>query len=273
VKAVVPVLLIAGLVALCAGSGFASAVSFDLSYSDPASDVVELWTSNMTPVLNATGNVTMSPNPDSVNIVGLSSANATADIALSIQVKGNIVDLDNTTYQVRLYTRTDNASHFEITYRNRATTLTSTASGFFPVDLSSGTTISRRSTLVVNVGKWLFGTITAYDIDATATQVGTVYTFQDFAWSLRGNPGSAPPGFLSTLPNWAWIALVPVVIALGILVVMMASQRRSTRPKKSAAPEDEELPPDPLGQGWSRQRLWRGARRIVTWIGRKRGPN
>src|SRR2546429_3647015 len=66
-------LLFASLLALGSSIGVASAVSFDRSYADPASDVVELWASNMTPVLTD-GNLTMSPFPDSVNVLRLSSA-------------------------------------------------------------------------------------------------------------------------------------------------------------------------------------------------------
>src|SRR2546425_4390294 len=79
-------LLLVSLMAIGSGIGVASAVSFDRSYADPASDVVELWASNMTPVLTD-GNLTMSPFPDSVNVLRLASADAGADIALTIQVR------------------------------------------------------------------------------------------------------------------------------------------------------------------------------------------
>ena len=75
-------LLLVSLLALESGIGVASAVSFDRSYADPASDVVELWASNLTPVLTD-GNLTMSPFPDSVNALRLASADAGADIALT----------------------------------------------------------------------------------------------------------------------------------------------------------------------------------------------
>src|SRR5206468_3539084 len=68
-------LLFASLLAIGSGIGVASAVSFDRSYADPTSDVVELWASNMTPVLTD-GNLTMSPFPDSVNVLRLASADA-----------------------------------------------------------------------------------------------------------------------------------------------------------------------------------------------------
>src|SRR5437899_11449632 len=160
-------LLLVSLMAIGSGIGVASAVSFDRSYADPASDVVELWASNMTPVLTD-GNLTMSPFPDSVNVLRLASADAGADIALTIQVKGSIANLDNTSYQMRIYTRQDNSSHFQASYVNGKTMLTSNATGFVPVDISTSTTVT-QGTLLVNVAKSWLGTITAWDLDATAT--------------------------------------------------------------------------------------------------------
>ena len=86
VKALLAGVLLSGLLVLACGTGIVSAVSFDLSYTDPASDVGEFWTSNMTAVLTD-GNLTMSPFPDSVNVLHLTSANASADVTLTIQVK------------------------------------------------------------------------------------------------------------------------------------------------------------------------------------------
>jgi len=76
-KLLAAVLLGVGMVALAGSSGFAtassmaprpSAVSLWLNYSDPASDVVKLWTVNMTPVLGTNGSWIFSVNPISVNI-------------------------------------------------------------------------------------------------------------------------------------------------------------------------------------------------------------
>src|SRR2546422_11636885 len=110
-------LLFASLLAIGSGIGVASAVSFDRSYADPASDVVQLWASNMTPVMT-NGNLTMSPFPDRVNVLRLASADAGAGITLTIQVKGVIANLDNTSYRSRIYTRQDNSSHFQASYVN-----------------------------------------------------------------------------------------------------------------------------------------------------------
>src|SRR5207249_11864291 len=94
-------LLFASLLAIGSGIGVASAVSFDRSYADPASDVVELWASNMTHVLTD-GNLTMRPFPDSVNVLRLASADAGSDITLTLLVKGRIAHLENHTLQYRI---------------------------------------------------------------------------------------------------------------------------------------------------------------------------
>jgi len=239
VKTLLAGILLSGLLVLASGTAFASAVSFDLSYADPASDVVEFWTSNMTPVLTD-GNLTMSPFPDSVNMLHLTSANASADVVLTIQVKGTIANLDNSSYQMRLYSRQDNATHFAVTHVNRTTLLSSNATGFVPIDLSGSTTIV-QDTLSVRVAKSLLGIITAWEIDATATETGAVYTYVDYGWRIPGNPGSAPklPGAQFILPNAAWIALVPVVIAIAIVVVIVLKDRAERSSKKSSKAKAE----------------------------------
>ncbi len=238
-KALVALSLVMGFVVLASSVGIASAVSFDLSYSDPASDVVKLWTLNMTPVLTPGGNLTLSPFPDSVNFLRLASANASATVGLTAQVKGNIANLTNTSYEIRVYTRQDNASHFIVTYVNGTTTLTSNATGFVPVDISGSTIITStgpnptlKNTLQVNLSKSLLGTVTSWNIDATAKQTGPTYTYEDFIWEVPGNPGSTPtpPPASSALPTWIWLALVPVVLAIVVVIVLIA------RPKKSAPP-------------------------------------
>lgn len=240
-KALIAAAIVIGFVALAASAGIASAVSFDLSYSDPASDVVKLWTSNMTPVLTPSGNLTLSPFPDSVNFLRLASANASADVKLTAQVKGNIAKLDNTSYEIRVYTRQDNTSHFVVAYVNGTATLKSNATGFVPVDISrsafitsSGSNPTLKNTLQVNLSKSLLGTISAWNIDATAKQTGPTYTYEDFIWELPGNPGSTPalPPSGSVLPSWIWLAIVPVVLAIVAVIVLIARRKKSAPPPK-----------------------------------------
>ncbi|HYU07226.1 MAG TPA: hypothetical protein VEM77_08630 [Thermoplasmata archaeon] len=221
--------------------GTASAVTFDRNYSDPASDVVQLWTANMTPVFLPDGNVTMSPFPDSVNLLWIRSTDESASVNLSFQVKGRIADLDNTSYEMRLYTRADNASHFTVTYTNRSTILTSNATGFVPVDLSGNSRITSTgpnpvllNTLIIAVSKSLLGAVTSWDIDATATQRGPMYTYRDSGWLVPGSPGSAPPPPQSgvVLPNWLWLAIAPVIVAIVVAVVIMIRHQTKRAPRK-----------------------------------------
>jgi len=247
-KAVATFLLALGLVSLAAAAISVSAapvapmpsgISFYLNYSDPASDVVKLWTLNMTPVSSPTGNLTMSPFPDTVNLLWVRSANASANVTLTLEVKGSISNLDNTSYRMRLSTRADNTSHFVVTYVNGSTVLTSNATGFNPINISGNSTITSagpnptvQNRLQINVAKSLLGTISAWNIDATATQRGPTYTYEDFGWEVPGNPGSSPtptpsPG---VLPSWIWLAIVPVVLAIVAAIILVARRKKTVPP-------------------------------------------
>src|SRR3989442_747302 len=120
------------------------------------------------------------------------------------------------------------------------TLLSSNATGFVPIDLSGSTTIA-QDTLSVAVAKSRLGIITAWEIDATATETGAVYTYVDYGWRIPGNPGSAPklPGAQFILPNAAWIALVPVVIAIAIVVVIVFKDRAERSSRKSSKAKAE----------------------------------
>ncbi len=237
-KAVLAGLFLVGLVALSSLPNVAATLNFNLNYSDPASDVMRLWTSTMTPVLNATGSVTLSPDPASVNLLRIESANASADVNLTIIVKGDVANLANTSYEFRLFTRADNASYFIVTYENGTTTLSSTAIGFVPKDISGRSTITSSggnptllNTLRISVAEWLLAPITAWNIDAVATQRGPTYTFQDYGWEVPGNPGSAPSPGPSALP-WIWLAVIPVVIAVALAALVVLIHRRSVQKKQ-----------------------------------------
>src|SRR5881396_1923482 len=206
-KAIPVAVLLVGFFALAASAMIASAVSFDLNYSDPASDVVKFWATNDTPVLTPTGNLTLSPFPDS---------------------------------EILLFTRSDNASHFSVTYATGTTTLRSNATGFTPVDLTGTTAITStgsnpalKNTLVVSVAKTLLAPITAWNIDAIATQTGSVYTYHDYGWEQPGNPGStpAPSPTPSLLPSWIWLAIVPVILAIVAVIVMSARRKKPAPPQ------------------------------------------
>lgn len=176
----------------------ASAVNFALNYSDPSSDVYRLYTSNQSHVTDAGGFWIMSPSPGTVNLLRLSSSDAGTNVNVFLKVQTTISVLANTTYQWRLYTRSDNSTHYILTFNNGFTNLTSNHTGAVVRDLSVNTTIGGTSSLGwlgVAVSKAYLGgaaNITTWNIDASTKQIQSNYTFVDYGWSQPGNPGSAP---------------------------------------------------------------------------------
>lgn len=185
------------------GTVHALAIDYWRNYSDPASDVVRLYGSNLTPVVVG-GAFVMSPFPDSVNLLWVRSGQ-TADrsnVTVTFQVKGSIANLANTTYEARLYTRSANGTHFILDYTNRSTTLRVNTTGANVTDITGNSTVSStgpnptsRNTLTINVSVALLGNVTAWNLDATATELGSPYSYRDFGWDLPGNPGSTPTQF------------------------------------------------------------------------------
>ncbi len=174
----------------------ASAVNFALNYSDPASDVFKLWTSNNSHVTAAGGFWIMSPSPSDVNLLRVASYVDGPNLGLYLRVQGTIATaLSNVSYEIRMYPRADNRTHYLLSYSAGAAHLTSNASGAVTVNMTSNVTVTPGSTLNAVVNKTLIGgaaSITAWNIDATAKQVAGNYTYEDFGWSQPGNPGSAP---------------------------------------------------------------------------------
>ncbi len=175
----------------------AFAISLNRSYSDPASDVVKLWTSNMTPIPASNTSWVMGPFPSEVNILQIGSTGyvGAANVDLWVKVKSTIVDRPNVTYQMRLYTRADNSSHFIVTYHDGWLNLTTNRTGATVLNLTGNSTISPVSTLNLVIKQAILGNITSWNIDATATEIGSPYSYRDFGWDLPGNPGSVPSTF------------------------------------------------------------------------------
>jgi hypothetical protein len=202
-KPALPVALVAALLlgALLVPSPAAGAPNFLIDYSDPASDVEQLWTSNMSAVLDGNGDPISSPFPDSINIIWVRSRNATdpANATISVETQGSIANRDNTSYEFQLYTNETDPDYFRVTYVNGTTTLDSTDPSFVPVDLtgnsnvtSAGPNPTLQNLLRINVEKSLLGTIDFWNVRLRALQVGPTYTYRDWGWELPGNPGSAP---------------------------------------------------------------------------------
>lgn len=189
----------------------ASATDFWRNYSDPASDVVKLYSSNLTPVV-VSGAFVMSPFPDGVNILWLRSGQTSdkKNVTVTIEVKGSIENLANTTYEVRLYTRSDNSTHFILDYSNLTTRIHANTTGAAVTNITGNSTITStgpnptsQNTLTINVNMTLLGTVTTWNLDATATELGTPYSYRDFGWDLPGNPGSTPTEFVGIVTDAA----------------------------------------------------------------------
>lgn len=172
----------------------AYAVNLNLNYSDPASDVFILYTSNSSHVTDAVGNWLYSNTEPQVNILRIFSVDASSDVGVYLRVQGGsaISYLANTSYELHLFTRSDNSTSYLLRYSNGTTTLRTNHTGSPVYDLTSNTTISPANQLGITVSKSNLGNITAWNMDATAKMVGANYTFQDFGWLQPGNPGSAP---------------------------------------------------------------------------------
>lgn len=173
----------------------ASAADFNLNYSDPSSDVFKLWTSNDSHVTDSAGYWIMSPSPGTVNLLRLSSADASGNVAVYLRVQTAISVLANTTYEWHLYPRADNSTHYVLTFRNGGTSLVSNRTGSATVNLTANTSVGNQGWLEVRVPKADLGgaaNITAWNMDAVAKQIQGDYTYEDFVWQQPGNPGSAP---------------------------------------------------------------------------------
>ncbi len=208
---------------LTSPSGMAAqaAVNLNLNYSDPASDVAKMWTSNNTHVTDASGNWILSPQPADVNLLRLASTDASASIALYLKVQGSIASQSNISYEIRLYSRADNRTHYLLTFSNGTTWLTQNRTGASVANLTGSTVISPASTLNVAVAKTLLGgpaNITAWNIDAVAKWVQPIYTYEDFVWQQPGNPASAPAfiqGRVTDASSGAGIANATVTTGAG----------------------------------------------------------
>jgi hypothetical protein len=199
----------------------ASAVSYSLNYSDPASDVFKLWTSNNSHVTDASGFWVLSPAPSDVNLVRVASYDDGANIGLYLRVQTTIASQANVSYEMRMYSRADNRTHYILDFSNGAARLTSNKTGASTVNMTANVTIGPTSTLNALVNKTLLGgtaNITAWNIDGTARQVAGNYTYEDFGWSQPGNPGSAPAfiqGRVTDAANGAGLSSVNVSTGTG----------------------------------------------------------
>ena len=171
-----------------------AAVNFNLNYSDPASDVFRLWTSNGSHVTDPSGYWVLSPYPGEVNLIRIGSTDAGTSLDLYLKVQTSIASRPNVTYDIRMYSRADNRTHYILHYSNGGALLTQNQTNAPQVNMTSNVTVA-GSAFTVTVAKSLLGgpaNLTAWNLDATSREIEGNYTYEDFVWQQPGNPGSAP---------------------------------------------------------------------------------
>ncbi len=193
-----------------------SAVNFNLSYTNPAGDVFELWSSNGTHVTNAGGFWIMGRNPGEVDLVRLNSADAGVNVNLALRVRTAILSSVNVSYEFRLYPRADNRTHYRVDYADGLASFTEDQPGAIPVNVTAGTTVSPSSTLNVAVNKSLLGglaNIDSWKIDASTRETAGNYTFEDFLWQVPCSPESAPAFVQGRVSDTANASLSEVTVS------------------------------------------------------------
>lgn len=201
-RRIATVLLLAVLGLAAFSSPAIGQITYTLDYSDPASDVVKLWTSNLTWVL-ADGAWIRTPFPDAVNINFLhSSLLDPQTLELRIDLKGAAVaNNSDVSYSINLYTDATNRTRYTVTGSNGTLTIVTNLTGAVPIDISGPQNFTlvgaNQDTVVFRVALSLLGSVTSFNIDATARWYGypadnRTYSYQDFGWETPGNPASAP---------------------------------------------------------------------------------
>lgn len=194
-RAIVATLCLAVLLLSFSASVSGAQVNFTKEYSDPASDVMKLYTSNMTPVI-VNNDFVMSPTPGTINIIWLRSSESADgnNISVELEVKGgsSITDAPNVTYTVNLYTDASNRTHYSVEYRNGLMEIFTNATNSPKTNITGNSTVGPPNVLTLTISKSLLGNITMFDIDATALMFGDPYSYEDFGWLLPGHPGTSP---------------------------------------------------------------------------------
>ncbi len=209
VKSPLPTLLLATaliLLMVLVGSSqrVVAPLNFTIDYSDPANDVMVLYSNNNTPVMTA-GSFTFTTAHPEVDIKWIRTRDNGTSVKIHFETKGNIVNLPNTTYSVNLYTDATNRTHYIVNYTNGHLWLYTNATGSTPRDITGNATITSScvfstglpNIICINLSKSLLTTLTAWNVDGTAVMrgnpgLGQKYTYQDFGWQVPGNPGSMP---------------------------------------------------------------------------------
>ena len=203
----------------------AQEINFDLSYSDPASDVTWVYEN---------GTTEMKSEPKDVNIKWLRSElqpdNETIKLTIELTSPGKIRTDNITNYQINIYTVTGNATHFIVNYSDGNCKLRANTSATFVNESVEYSISGLRLDCFVNLSE--LGNITYYNIDATAETkeyenetVGWVLK-KDFGWEVAGSPGSTPDDELveeegGIFDSNSTLCITGIILALILAVIII----------------------------------------------------
>lgn len=197
-------------------------VNYELTYSDPAGDVLDY---NETWHLN--GTVDKYPQ---IDLKWLKSYNDTyGNVVLRLEVKKNqVIEKSNyTRYAFRIFTSQDNSTGYNVTYKNGTTTITD-FNNTIEDDLTAETSIIFDSgeVLLVNISKDNYLNNTShFNIDAYTWKEAGNHTYIDYVSEIPGHPGETgnvvDNGTSGSHDDWMlWLLLLILLIIIVIIIVI-----------------------------------------------------
>lgn len=227
------ILIIACLFCITLILGFTSAadVEYELTYQDPAGDVLDY---NETWHLQEDDD---DPYPQ-IDLKWLKSYNDTyGNVILRLEVRNNqiIEKSNNTRYVFRIFTKEDNSTGYNVTYMNETTTITS-FNNSIEEDLTAETSIINENgeILLVKISKNDYLNDTPYfNIDAFTWKEEGNHTFIDYISEIPGHPGETADivdngdsdtddeGILGMLCSQLFIVLIILAIIVIIIIIVL----------------------------------------------------
>ena len=218
----------------------AEPISYDVSHSDPASDVE--WTF-------PNGTKELRDEPKDLNLKWIVSTDKgdTVEIRLEVVNPGKIMTVPNATYSAYIATINKTTANLRIDFNvdtckvwridgNETLVQSDVTCAIMP-----GSKQGREGEAVLfTVPKTLFVDPLVFEIAGQVTYIEDVegignVTYTDYVWSLTGNPGSTPEeppdngdDGDDVFPFWAILAMIAVIVIL-ILFIMLYLENRKRR--------------------------------------------
>jgi hypothetical protein len=213
---------------LLGGIGSVADLNFELAYQDPAGDVLVF---NAT--WNNTGTVDTEPRIDMKWLK--TSSDTYGNVVLRLEVKNNQIleKTNHTMYVFRIFTKEDNSTGYNVTYKN-GTTIITDFGDTIEDDLTAETSIidDNGEVLLVNISKteYLDG-ISYFNVDAFTWKEEGDFKYIDYISEIPGHPGetgtvlddtptnNADQGFFG-IP-WFFIIIILLCIIVIIIVIVL----------------------------------------------------